>query len=556
MKSIVLSVFFLLTVVRCEEADAQLLQQWTARFNGPHDSTDVAKAVTVDNQGNVYVTGYSTSLILITQIATIKYNSAGVQQWEQRYGSILSLLDFSSGYAIALDDSNNVYVAGTTTDVLLISYMVVLKYNTNGVFQWAYTHRGTTFPLGTNIAYSLVVDNLHNVYVTGAVTNGLILGNLDFATIKLNINSVQQWASVYNGPANAEDDAYKIKLDGLNNLIVAGKSTGTGTGFDYAVVKYNNNGVQQWVRRYDGPGHDEDIANDVAVDRLNNVYVTGSSRNGSAPGTEDYATLKYDPNGNQQWVSRYNGSGNGEDRAYAIYVDNSDNPIVTGTSNENNSGQDYNTIKYNSGNGNQVWSSKYNGTGNGEDRAYANYVDNSDNVFVTGESDGTSSGKDYATVKYDPNGNQQSFARYNGTGNNEDRAYAIYVDNSDNVYVTGESRHGSVLGTEDYLTIKYADPVGINIISNNVPQNFNLYQNYPNPFNPSTIIKIDISHISDVRLAIYDVLGNKVNELVNKKLNAGTYEITVNTYNLPSGIYFYRLAADNYSETKKMILLK
>jgi hypothetical protein len=91
---------------------------------------------------------------------------------------------------------------------------------------------------------------------------------------------------------------------------------------------------------------------------------------------------------------------------------------------------------------------------------------------------------------------------------------------------------------------------------NNVITNYYLYQNYPNPFNPSTRIKFQIPNRALVTLKIFDVLGNEVGVLVNREMETGSYEVEFHASNLPSGIYFYQLKAGNYTETKKMILLK
>ncbi len=525
------------------------VQQWVQRFNGLHDSTDVAKAMAIDNQGNVYVTGYSTSLTLFTQIVTIKYSPAGAVLWTRWYGPQIPVSMFSEGNAIALDDSNNVYVAGTSSDLLfLFSKFVVIKYNTLGVQQWVYTYTGSPVPLlGTNMANSIAVDNLHNVYATGTATYGLILGNLDYVTIKLNTSGTQQWVMNYDGPGHSDDIANKLVLDPSNNVIVTGSSrSGADAGTeDYATIKYNNIGVQQWVQRYHGPGIGSDIAHSLAADNSGNIYVTGESvGSGNLP---HYATIKYNPAGVQQWVSIYNNGG--QDRAYAIVIDNAGNPIVTGGSQRPTSSFDYATVNYNPINGNQQWVQRYNGPGNGSDIAYAITVDNFNNVYVTGSSaNGTLNSptqpSDYLTLKYNSQGIQQWSARYPSPGNGEDRPYAIVIDNTGSVYVTGESMHSTLPGSEDYATVKYGDGNSINGIkslSGEIPKNFRLYQNYPNPFNPATIVKMDIAAASYVRLSVYNLIGNEVTVLVSEKLNPGSYEVKWDGTKFSSGIYFYKL---------------
>ena len=96
----------------------------------------------------------------------------------------------------------------------------------------------------------------------------------------------------------------------------------------------------------------------------------------------------------------------------------------------------------------------------------------------------------------------------------------------------------------------------ITITGNEVPDEFVLYQNYPNPFNNQTTIEFDIKEKGSYRLAIYDCLGRKREELVNEYLNAGSYSITYNVDKLSSGVYFYRLHSEKMFKTKKFLLIK
>jgi hypothetical protein len=98
--------------------------------------------------------------------------------------------------------------------------------------------------------------------------------------------------------------------------------------------------------------------------------------------------------------------------------------------------------------------------------------------------------------------------------------------------------------------------VGIEPISSSIPDKYELYQNYPNPFNPVTNIKFDLPAISKVKLTIYNSLGQKVAELFNGELSAGTYKYSWNAASVASGIYFYRIETDNFVNTKKLVLLK
>jgi hypothetical protein len=109
------------------------------------------------------------------------------------------------------------------------------------------------------------------------------------------------------------------------------------------------------------------------------------------------------------------------------------------------------------------------------------------------------------------------------------------------------------------LQIQYNLPIGIKIISTNVPEKYFLYQNYPNPFNSVTKIQFDVPSVvtgHDLSLRIYDILGREAATLVNEQLKPGTYQVEWDGTNFPSGVYFYRLQAGDYAETKKLVLLK
>ena len=136
----------------------------------------------------------------------------------------------------------------------------------------------------------------------------------------------------------------------------------------------------------------------MAIDGPGNVYVTGESP--GSDGFSDYATIKYDNLGQQQWVARYNGTGNGNDGAAGIVIDSSGNVYVTGGSAASGGGFDYASIKYNSV-GQQQWASRYRAPGSLGDFATAIAVSSSGNVYVTGQSSG-----DYGTIKYNSSGQE------------------------------------------------------------------------------------------------------------------------------------------------------
>ncbi len=419
--------------------DASGAQQWVARYTGPV-GRDNAYALAVDGSGNVYVTGTSAGSGTSTDYATIKYNASGVEQWAMRYDGPAS--SFEEGRALGLDASGNVYVTGRSRGTTSQADYATLKYNSSGVVQWVARYNGPGN--GVDETFALAVDGSGNVYVTGGSIGA---GNqVDYATVKYNDSGVEQWVARYNAAGNAEDKAVALALDGAGNVYVTGES---GAVEDYATVKYNASGVEQWVARYNGPRGSYDIPAALALDGAGNVCVTGLSF--GSDGSREYATVKYNASGVEQWSTRYSGPGNSDNDVYDLAVDGSGNVYVTGRSAGSDRKTVFATIKYDAS-GVQQWLARYKGPGSSFDTegASAIAIDGSGNVYVTGGSVGSGTGFDYTTIKYNTSGVEQWVARYNGPGNTNESAGDIAIDGSGNVYITGE-----IGPNGDYLTIKY-----------------------------------------------------------------------------------------------------
>ena len=420
-------------------------EDWVARYNNPGRG-DGANAIAIDAAGNVYVTGWSDGDGVSYDYATVKYDADGNELWVKRYNGPGNGYDYAS--AIAVDASGNVYVTGWSDGDGTYRDYATVKYDTRGNELWVKRYNGPGN--GYDYARAIAVDASKNVYVTGW-SDGTGTYR-DYATVKYDADGNELWAKRYNGSGNGDDSAIAIAVDASGNIYVTGESAGSGTGSDYATVKYDTEGHQLWVARYNGPGNDSDEANAITLEGSGNVYVTGTSYDSVT--NHDYATVKYDTDGNELWVNRYNSPENNWDEAHGIAVDPSDNVYVTGGSPGSGTGSDYATVKYDS-EGHQLWVARYNGPGNGSDYAGAIAVDVSGNVYVTGYSPGTGTDDDYATIKYDTDGNELWVKRYNGPGNNLDWALAIAVDTLENVYVTGWSE-GIETGY-DYATVKYEE---------------------------------------------------------------------------------------------------
>jgi len=389
------------------------------------------------------------------------------------------------------------------------------------------------------------LDNFGNVYVASSTDTTGVIAKFDTAGDTL-------WVRRYS-ESGKETYFGKIQNNDSNIYILGFNYESFPLNSDILTLKYNSEGIFKWAVKYTGPRpYGLDQVRGIAIDESGNTYVTGIADNGSSS-RYDMATIKYDWNGVQKWVKIYNGAANLDDAPSAIKTDHSGNVIITGYSQWSGAlgGINYTTIKYNSI-GDTLWTRFYNGPSNDEDIAYDLDVDTTNKVYVTGRSLTTGTIYDIATLKYDENGQQIWSKIYDGFGKN-DIGLSVETDNSLNVYVSGTSKNILV----DLLTIKYSQVVGLATIISEAPCDFQLLQNYPNPFNPYTKIRFKIAKSSTVQIKIYDVLGRELKELVNADLKPAGYEVDFDGSNFASGVYFYSIISDgNMISTKTMILNK
>ncbi len=546
-------VYLLIVIVfltECSSLYSQVSQQWATSFNSPTNGSDEPVAMTIDNSGNIYVAGVSPTSTTADDFVTIKYNPAGVQQWAARYNYSSGQDDIVKGMAI--DGSGNVYVTGTNTS----GFLQTVKYNSSGIEQWV-KRLGvpTASPAASGNGKSpIAIDAAGNIYVGGARTFGSGQ-NSSYLLVKYNLNGDSVWTRTYKGThflAGLGSGIRCIKIDG-NSVYVTGKSFDQNPDLSSSAfattIKYDLSGNPLWIRKDTLINGSDDVIG-METDPSGNIIVTCDHG-------FNILTLKYNSAGDRLWKKSYTGiSGNYYDNVTGIAVDPSGNIYLTGSSVRTtvSGGEDFLTLKYDPS-GNLMWERFYNGTYGDGDYSKGISVDSAGNAYITGIAFDLNFDFNYLTIKYDTDGVQKWKISYDGGfTHRRDEPVAITLDLSGNVIVTGTSSRG--VNTDDFTTVKYSQTTGVNQISSQIPNGYSLSQNYPNPFNPATKINYELRIKNYVSLKISDVSGKEVFELVNQNQNPGSYEVDFYAGNLPSGVYFYKLTAGEFSETKKMSLIK
>ncbi len=425
------------------------IEAWVQRYNGPENGDDTAVAMAVDLQGDVIVTGSSLAPAgHPSDYVTIKYSSAGLSVWTNRYGGPGNGGDYAN--AIAVDASGNVVVTGTSDGSDGFSDYATIKYSGAGLPLWTNRYRYNGPGISINAAMAVAVDASGNVFVTGFSEMIGASQEWDYLTIKYSSAGVPLWTNRYNGPANGPDVASSIAVDTKGNVYVTGHSQQIINEIvysDYLTIAYSEAGLPLWTNSYNGPADCGDMASAIAVHANGTVCVTGASDGGDNRSI-DWATVAYSSAGVPLWTNTYGGPGG--DFATAVAVDTDGNAVVTGSLQSDSSRpSDSVTIKYSSA-GVPLWTNRY-----GPGPANALAMDGSGNAYVTGPSR-IGSSEDYATIAYSSEGVPLWTNLYNGPGNSGDSSQALAVDSRGNVYVTGDSTGTG--GNLDFATIKYVIP--------------------------------------------------------------------------------------------------
>lgn len=446
---------------------------WEKTYNGASNSDDEPKSVILDASGNVYVTGYSYSLVGHEDVLVIRYAAAnGNKDWEKVYDSGASSTDI--GTALVLDAAQNVFVTGYSVGAGGNTNIVVLKIKNdpaNPALFWNTTFDGVAGKndkpagMGLGAAGEILVGGWSDSWTAGATDYDYLMLAFDpgllnppsavTATLLSNTSVTISWAD-----NSSNEDGFRIDR----------KLTELG----------------QWVENVGTVGANETSFTDSGLTSNSTYYYRVRSYNAASgssnPSPEVRVITLYVTYKNPIWSYIYNSPDSMDDYPAGIAAGPDNHPVVTGYSLMAVSGFDYYTIKLDGSTGSILWNDRYNDADDQLDRATSVAVDSSNAAIVTGYSSlyfapaGDNINSIY-TVKYPASCTPPLpctpatiwTSQYNGPGGIDDRATAVAtaIDATNNVVVTGYGKNAA--GNEDIYLIKYAANPAVDAFGKAIP---------------------------------------------------------------------------------------
>ena len=562
---------------------------------GGFDSYDDPHTITVDNAGNCYVTGSSIlyGSVYRDSILTIKLNSSGALQWKRTYAR-KSYTYLTTGECLYADNQSNIYVGGTVNDSANgFLNAVLLKYSPTGDLLWTTGYNGT--PGNMDVYYDIKPSPDGNLVLCGAADAWYNADTSSMLLQKITTGGNILWTQVLNTRNPGGEDGCKLLIDNSNNIFVLGRSNYEYYNQNYTsavfLLKYNSAGNLLWDKRHGDYYSARSFAFEMVFDNSNDIMISGYQQK---YGRTNLMILKYGGvSGNTMWTYLYNRTGSSLDISYLTSQLPDGSIITTGTSGGLpvmmkmqqtsaftqtfrrtnlfkpilDSQLTYDTILFNADIlppeaylhfiSITIDTLLHTAAGDLEislinrgktDTIFFRRGANFDNLIGTNICD--------TSIQNICSSGLPPFTGYFAPCKPVSGRYLLPASGPWILRIYDRKAPETGVLKAWSLTLSYESPIGLVPISTEIPERFSLSQNYPNPFNPVTRIRFSISNAADVKLQVFDILGKEVKVLVNDVFSPGVYEADFDASNLPSGVYFYKLTAGTFSESKKMVLLK
>jgi len=467
-------------------------------------------SIAIDNINNVYTVNYDYNPA--GDIILVKRNSSGQFQWQASYDQTNTTL-WEKATWVATDNSGNAVVTGTLMSGYsnpVVAASIVMKFNSAGTLLWRQVFENSFDGSQTK---KCLIDEQDNIYILGTGINGSSGLNLKIKKLSPDGNPLWTYYNAIGMPVN-----FKFTPD--NGIVVVGRSV-TGTINGYA--KLDRNGNPLWTIS----NVNSSTVGDAAGDAFGNTYIVNLE---NVFNPTKSIVKKLNTSGTEIWSAEHTIA------AQRLEVGNDNMPVIAGYPSTGSFGSSF--AKF-STTGGLVWANM------DADSSFTLLshaqikMDNMNNIYLA-----ASIMTHMAVCKVNSNGTSGWTVTLPGG-----YSYALEVGNDYSVYVVG----GNTAGTTVRLLQTVTSVSGTN---NSISEKYWLGNNYPNPFNPSTKIMYSIPKENFVNLTVFDASGREVESLVNGKKQAGIHTVEFKADNISSGIYFYRINAGDFSDVKKMVLVK
>jgi len=461
--------------------------------------------------------------------------------WTKTYGGTGA----DVGYSVQQTSDGGFIIAGYTSSFGAGSNDVwLIKTDASGDTLWTRTFGGSESDVGNSVC-----QTAEGGYIIAGKTASFGAGSNDVWLIKTDASGDTIWTKTFGGSEG--EDVSKIQRTSDNGYVILGLTTSYGEGgWDIYLIKTDASGDTLWTKAYGGSNHELGAS---VQQTLDNGYVITGSTGSFGAGSEDAWLIKTDASGDTLWTKTFGGSE--PDRVRSIQQTDDSGYIMTGYTNSFGAGSSDVWLIKTDASGDTLWTKTFGGSE--QDQGYSVIQTSDGGYIITGSTKSFGAGSaDVWLIRTDASGDTLWTKTFGGS----EADYGPYFDQTtDQGYILAGYTKSYGMGEYDVWLIRIAPDVSTNVTEKgmNVPESFRLFQNYPNPFNPRTKISYSVSKTEHVSLTVYNVLGEKVETLVDETQTENIYTVDFKTSDLTSGTYFYVLKIGNsHVETKKMILIR
>jgi hypothetical protein len=417
--------------------------------------------------------------------------------------------------------------------------MWLVKASAEGDSLWSRTYGGSSWD-----DCRCIQKTQDGGYVLAGCSYSFGAGDYDFWLVKVDANGDSIWSRTFGGPG--AERAYSVRQTSDGGYILGGGTESFGAGQeDVWLVKTDANGDSLWSRTFGGDS--VEYCRSVQQTADGGYILVGGTMSWGA-GDWDFWVVKTNADGDSLWSRTFGGS---SFESCSSIWQVADGYILIGTTGI----YDFWMVKM-SADGDSLWSRRFGGPGC--ERGYTSAPVPDGGWILAGCSCSYGGGwylhPEFWLLRTSANGDSLWSRTFGGP--DWDQCWSVQVT-SDGGYILGGVTLSFGAGNRDFWLVKTGvDPLPSELRTVSIPSHYSLQQNWPNPFNPSTQIAYDLPQAGHVSLKVFDLLGREVATLVDEKQSPGSYCSAFDGSGLPSGIYLYRIDAGDWTQTKKMVLLK